>query len=389
MTDLPDLARRLSETPLPDSDAAEERAWELVRSAYSERGPAILRRSHRRWTLVAALAVLAALAVVSATGAARDVIESLRRTVGIEHPRPALFALPSQGRLLITTTDGAWVVSPNGGKRYLGHYTNATWSPHGLYIAATKANELRAIEPDGDVRWTISRPHISNPRWSPSGFRISYLDQTGLRVVTGDGSSDSLLASNAARIPAAWKPGNPHMLAYATDQGQVVLVNTDAKRVERRTRPGPPVRKVAWSSDGRVLYVQRKNEIEIYRADRPWNAPWTGIRPTNSRQIADFAVRPGKHEVAVAFNNPQSGATEIICFPGSCRFNGSGTITPFTWTADGRWLFLDWPQANQLVFLRASKPPGIRAIANIRQQFTARSSPGRPGQILEAEWCCQ
>ena len=374
----------------PDSDAGvrQERAWQVVRSAYLAREPEPRPSRRGRRLVVAAAVLVAAPTAIAATGAGRDAIDDLRRTIGIERAQPALFSLPTAGRLLVSTSDGAWVVARDGGKRYLGDYTAATWSPHGLYIAATSPAALHAIEPDGDVRWSLARPGVRAPRWSPSGYRIAYLDRSGLRVVAGDGSGDVLLSAAVAPVAGAWKPGTRHLLAYADRAGSVHLVDTDSRARLRRTPPGPAVEKIAWSGDGRRFYVQTAREVRIYRA-AAWDTPWTAVRASPPEVVAGFAVRPGRHEVAVALWNARAARTSILCDAGSCRFEGAGAIAPLVWSPDGAWLLLGWERADQLVLVPAGEAAGIRAVANAARQFASSHAAGssRPA-IAGAEWCC-
>ena len=77
----------------------------------------------------------------------------------------------------------------DGSKRLLGGYHEASWSPFGRFVVASRANELAALEPDGDVRWTLARRASRSPRWT--GTRDGHADRlrrpTGIRVVAGDG----------------------------------------------------------------------------------------------------------------------------------------------------------------------------------------------------------
>src|SRR5437762_2067872 len=79
------------------------------------------------------------------------VLHSLRKAIGVQHAQPALFRLPAPGRLLVQSVEGPWVVQPDGSKRLLGPYLEAAWSPHGLFVAVTKPDELAAVEPSGSV----------------------------------------------------------------------------------------------------------------------------------------------------------------------------------------------------------------------------------------------
>ena len=53
-------------------------------------------------------------------------------------------ALPAAGELLVESAQGPWIVHDDGSKRLLGDSDAATWSPHGLFVAATGGRELVA-----------------------------------------------------------------------------------------------------------------------------------------------------------------------------------------------------------------------------------------------------
>ena len=73
----------------------------------------------------------------------------VRRAVGIEGAKPALFSLPAPGRLLVHSDAGVWVAQPDGSRRLLGPYEEGSWSPLGRYVVATRANELVTLEREG------------------------------------------------------------------------------------------------------------------------------------------------------------------------------------------------------------------------------------------------
>jgi hypothetical protein len=101
--------------------------------------------------VVAALAAVVAAATLSPPG--RAVVDAVRKTIGIEHAQPALFRLPSPGRVLVSGGGGAWVVAADGSTRRIGDYNQASWSPHALYIVAATRNVLVALQPE-EPRWT-------------------------------------------------------------------------------------------------------------------------------------------------------------------------------------------------------------------------------------------
>jgi DNA-binding beta-propeller fold protein YncE len=248
------LSERLETVEVPDERAAEERSWRVVRAAYEQRQPARRTRPRVRAAAIPVALALVALAVAASGTAVGDWLRDLARP-GRKHAHPALSSLPGGGRLLVTSASGPWVVKPDGSKRLLGAYDSASWSPHGLFVVATRGQQLAAVEPNGRVRWTLARrAAIRDPRWSPSGYRIAYRTAGTLRVVAGDGTGDRLLARATAATPAAWKPGPGHVIAFARRDGSVLVVGADSRRTLARSEPGPRVEHVAWSADGRRLY---------------------------------------------------------------------------------------------------------------------------------------
>src|SRR5205823_14706248 len=206
----------------PGEHEAGERAWTVVRAAYAEREPVAWPRRHTRPLLVAAVVVAAVAAALSPPG--RSVIHSLRKAVGVQNAEPELFSLPSPGQLLVTSRGGVWIVHGDGSRRRLGAYRAATWSPHGLFVAATRKNELLALDPAGHVRWSIARRSARLPSWegTRTDTRIAYLSGGTLRVVAGDGTGDQAIGP-AAPVAPAWRPGPERVLAYAARRGGAIV----------------------------------------------------------------------------------------------------------------------------------------------------------------------
>ena len=197
------LRRTLQAVSPPDELGAERRAWATARGAFAEREPGRARELPRRWLVVAALAAVVVAGILSPPGRAVAgwVVDAigLERTGGRSDARPALISLPAPGRLLVDSPAGSWIVAADGSKRRLGPYSNPTWSPRGLHVAAARGRTLVALRPDGVVRWTLSRSDpVHHPAWSPSGFRVAYGVGTRLRLVHGDGAPDRILARNVA-----------------------------------------------------------------------------------------------------------------------------------------------------------------------------------------------
>lgn len=202
----------------PGEQEAQERAWAVVRRAYEEREPVAWPRRHAR--PLAAAALVAAIAAAALSPPGRSVVHSLREAVGVKEAEPALFSLPTRGQLLATSREGTWVVHQDGSKRLLGRYRDATFSPHGLFIAATRANQLVALDPLGNVRWTLARPAPRHPVWTGTrtNTRITYVSGGQLRVVAGDGTGDHAVG------PASLRRSRPQAATIRKHAGQSTVV---------------------------------------------------------------------------------------------------------------------------------------------------------------------
>lgn len=364
----------------------EDRAWEVVRRAFEERAPRAPRRRAANRLVPAAAVALAALVVGAALSPpGQAVFQRVRKAVGLEHAEPALFSLPASGKLLVVSAEhgGVWLVRDNGFMRKLGPYDDADWSPHGLYVVATHGDRLLALDPDGDVRWSLARRDPSSPTWegTRTDTRIAYESASGLRVVAGDGTDDRLL-DRFGSLPA-WDPARLHVLAYYTG-GAIVLRTADAgKLLWRRPITVTPTG-LEWSRDGRYLAVFSPKRIVVLDAEGR-------VRRTISMLSAELlagSFRPGSHDLAVVVRLPQRSEVRLVDVdrPGSAPllFAGPGDFGDVAWSPNGRWLLVNWPAANQWVFLHGSK---ARAVANIRQQFPRDDALG-PTLELAGRWCC-
>src|SRR5947209_5031809 len=103
----------------PEEAAAEERAWWVVRSAYQERVPV---RQPRRSRMAIALALAAVVGAVALSPAGATVGRLITRALGVHHASPALFSLPTPGRLLVSGPGGTWTVASDGSTRRVGSW---------------------------------------------------------------------------------------------------------------------------------------------------------------------------------------------------------------------------------------------------------------------------
>ena len=388
---------RLRELQVPGERDAEQRAWALAERAFAERQPAPRRPTAPRLLLAAAVALLLALALLSPAGAAiRDWVSDV---VGEENARPALTSLPAPGELLVDSNRGTWVVQADGSQRLLGAYRESTWSPHGVYVAAARGQQLTALEADGDPRWTVTGPRpVSLPSWqAPDGFRIAYLSGSSLRVVAGDGTGDRRIDTRVSPIAPAWRPGALHVLAFVDSEGAVRLVNTDSGHRELSLKV-PAARDLAWSPDGTRLAVATESQVAVVPTSHPRprksRVVLTRVRPKSSVEQVAFSPSGDRLAFISASTGSSAAGSELVLgrlrddrISESVLFSGPGHFTDPTWSPDGRWLLVGWREADQWLFIDTRNPSRVVAIANIARQF----DPGGQGTGAFPRisgWCC-
>jgi hypothetical protein len=339
-----------------------------------------------------AFAVFAALVAAALTPPGEAVVNEVRdaigreRTVGIERADPELFSLPAPGRALVESGRGLWVVRADGSRRLLGRYRDAAWSPHGLFIAAVRGNQLAAFDDRGKLRWSVPRRgFVGSPSWTGTrtDTRIAYLagsvPRRELRVIAGDGTEDRLIARAVAPVAPAWRPGPERELAFVRRSGRLLVVAAESGAVRWRARAVPKSARLEWSADGKRLLVADGRRLRIYGANgrllRSFPVPRgffvvDGTFAADGR-VAFAAVHPGRNEsrIFVAGTRPR----QLFAA-------GPGWLTSLRWSPDGRRLAFAWPEADQLVFLPVPRTSKIRAVANVSRHF------GRAPRITG--WCC-
>ncbi len=211
--------------------------------------------------------------------------------------------------------------------------------------------------------------------------RIAYLSGGALRVVAGDGTGDHLLDRRARRVAPAWDPARLHTLAYASGDA-IVLRTADGKLVWRTRVPVVPTA-LDWSTDGRYLAITSASSVDVL--DRRGRLHRT-VSLLGSR-FRQATFQPGTHELAVVLRTPERSEVRLVDVdrPGHARllFAGPGTFGDVAWSPTGGWLLVNWPAANQWVFLKGRH---VHAVANIRQQF---SGDGLGARLqLSGRWCC-
>lgn len=397
------LQALLRQAPIPGAEEAERRGLQVVTGAFAQRQPP-RRTSPPRLALVFAVATLLAALLLSPAGAAvRDWIDDVL-TVGVRDAEPALTEVPGGGDLLVTSPQGPWVVQADGSRRLLGDYTEATWSPRGLFVAAVSGRALSALEPDGTPRWSLSAPApVADPRWSPSGFRIVYRAGRTLRVVAGDGDGDRLLDGRVAPVAPAWWPPGAHLLAYVRAGGALRIVNPDSGATVGAGTGPAGTQLLAWAADGsQLLHLARGalwlREASVSKlADRVDLGPPRRLSVPAGGRFEDAAVSPDGEAVAALRTLPavrgQAAHSEVVLFDPSgttsrVLFRGPGRLSDLAWSPDGSRLLIAWPEADQWLFVPANGRRRLRAIAGIAAEFSPGASPGAATFPEIEGWCC-
>ena len=378
------MKRELERIEIPGEHDARLRTWDVIHTAYAEREPL-----ERPRPLVRPLLVAAAVAAVFAAGLTppgRAVIDSVGETLGVKSAERTLFAVPGGGRLLVVSDDGAWTVAADGAKRRLGDYDDASWSPFGRFVVATRDDELVALEPDGDVRWKLSRRDVRLARWGGDrrDTRIGYLSGRELRVVAGDGRGDHTLARSVAPIAPAWRPATFHFLAYS--RGFRVAVRDAEGGRDFWSRRVGRIDELDWSRDGELLLVRAGRVLRVYDQGGTLRhelggsgaAPMTAAAfGPNSRSVAFIQQAAGRSHVWLVdrLRPDASRAREVFAAPGA--------LTDLAWSPDGRWLLVAWREADQWLFIPTTGRRRVRAVANVREQFDSRRFPALKGWVAD------
>lgn len=378
-----DVRRTLLSIPVPDELEAQRRAWPVVQAAFAERERVAWPRRHARPIL--AFAVVLALLAAALSPPGRAFVRDVREKIGVDGAKEALFSLPDGGRLLVVSEEGSWVVRPDGSRRLLGPYREASWSPSGKYVVGSGLNLLVALEPDGDTRWSLARRDVRLPRWGGNRFdtRIAYLSGRQLRVIAGDGTDDRRFARAVEPVAPAWRPGLPHVLAFVERGGRLVVAETDSGR-RLWSRRLDRVEKLDWSSDGRQLLVQGRRFLRVFARGGQLRYDLLGQK---AAPVVNATFGPDGR--SVAFVQRTAGRSDLWVIPrlrpdGSAAkrvLHGEGVFTEVSWSPDGKWLLVAWEDANQWVFLRTARVRNIQAVNSITEQFEG-------GFPSPAGWCC-
>jgi hypothetical protein len=394
------LDEALRDVRIPHPPDAEQRGLEVVEAAFAERRPGSRRPALPRLALAFSITTLLAALLLSPAGAAvRGWVDDVITTAA-PRPQPGLAEIPGGGRLLVQSGAGPWVVGPDGSRRLLGRYEEATWSPRGLFVAVAAGRTLSAVEPDGTPRWSLTAPgRVGDPRWSPSGYRIAYRSGETLRMVAGDGSGDRRIAAATAPVAPAWWPRGHTQLAYVDSSG-VLRIAASGRGATLAAAPAlRGVRQREWAGDGSAILEVSPDSLRLQEvrprklAARPEIANPLRLPVPPRATVRGAALSPGHGTVAAVLSRDTAGGrrSAVVLFDRRGEevrrlLSVPGTLGELAWSPDGRRLLVAWPDADQWLFLPVGRGEG-RAVANVSAAF----APGRRGAgfpRLEG-WCCR
>jgi hypothetical protein len=396
------LRELLLDAPVPGQEEAERRGMVLVTEAFAGRARA--RRSPMpRLALALAAALALAVLILSPAGAAvRGWVDDVF-TANTPAPAPALTEVPGGGRLLVQSEAGAWVVQPDGSRRLLGRYDDATWSPRGLFVGAAAGHTLSAVEPGGTVHWSLSAPGtVRDPRWSPSGFRIAFLSGRSLRVVHADGTGDSLLVPEVAPVAPAWSPLGLHQLAFIDAGGRLRLLDADTGDALGSVDALPGTTTIGWAPSGSPILEASPRAL---RSRAVATDKLAGkMRLAAARPVA---LPPGATVEAAAFSTQSSTIAAILGLPARGErparselvlidpadgiphtlLSVPGHLTGFLWSPDGSRLLVSWRELDEWLFIPARGHREGKRFGPISTEFAPGARADTEFPRLEG-WCC-
>ena len=371
------MRRELEWIEIPGEHEAASAAWRsspCVRGARSrvERPSAAAPRAcgRRRGGALAA-------AVLSSPG--RAVLDEVREVVGVERAQPALFSLPSPGRLLVAS-DAA---SGSSNRTARSACSARTAKRAGRRSAASSSLHGRTNSPR-------SSPTATCAGRSPAA---AFASRAGRH---GNGHADRVRRSHGDPRRRRRRHGRPvaraawaraYRMAAWPDPSSRTPIAAGGSRRRRRDRRHPLADKSGRRRRRARVVVERppacRRRARATRRSRGLHAHGRSLhRLPHAAWDGDRGGRaPGQPCPGGRQARRRTGSPVHARCPG-IAFSGPGALRDPTWSPDARWLLVGWPALTSW-YSCVLTVKRIRAVSNVRSSSArARSHASRGGAAL-------
>jgi eukaryotic-like serine/threonine-protein kinase len=172
-------------------------------------------------------------------------------------------------------------------------------------LSPGSARQLVIVPTAGGEQRVLNAEHFSyyDARWFPDGQRLLVYGNQENRVQRhfvqdAAGGPVRAVTSEGAALEAAIDPDSEYVAAYAGPG--LFLYPVDGGEPERVRGDMAGVRPVAWSADGKSLYVRRENTIELVELRTGKSEVWKDLMPADPGGIT-FIGRLSMTSDAVAY----------------------------------------------------------------------------------------
>jgi hypothetical protein len=175
-----------------------------------------------------------------------------------------------------------------------------------------------------------------------------------------------------APVAPAWRPTDPHTIAWAGRDGSVTVEDADTAKVLWTFGTGT-VRRLAWSADGRELLAGGRRWYTVFNVVTG-KRDQTRVPRGSSLVAAAYAPRGSRLATAV-----YDGRETSVSLDGSVALSAPGRLSDLVWSPDAKWLLAGWPGADHWLIVRASGASSS-TVSGVRHRF------GASARIRG--WCC-
>ena len=284
-----------------------------------------------------------------------------------------------------------------GTRRRLGAYAGAAWSPRGRFVVAWRRGTLAALEPDGGVRWSLTRPSADRGGALGAGRRLPRRVRRRRRAADRQRRRHRRPAPRRRRSPASPRRGvreHARVVAFPDAAGRVRAVRRRhgsescgaPARCERRERS--PGRRAAAGCSSLTGGPARAPRRRRPRAREPARAVGHGARGPGlvARRAPASpwcgATRSTGRSEVVLLGPGRPPAARRSCFAGPGRFG-----TP-AWSPDGRACSCPGRRPTSGSTCAPADGGRVTAVAEIARAVLTRRQSGPRFARVRCAWCC-